>query len=149
MKPESSLMGRDQHGFDKILVDAPCSSEGRFKIADKKTFAYWSLRKIKEMVHKQRGLLLNASRLLKPGGTLVYSTCTFAPEENEGVVNWLLKKTAGALKVEPVLLDDVVSYPAVEEWEGKIFNPAVRNCFRVLPTSEMEGFFITKIVKTV
>ena len=57
--------------FDKILVDAPCSSEGRFKTSDKKSFQYWSLRKIKEMVQKQRGLVLSAGRLLKPGGVLV------------------------------------------------------------------------------
>ncbi|MBL8013036.1 MAG: RsmB/NOP family class I SAM-dependent RNA methyltransferase, partial [Candidatus Omnitrophica bacterium] len=68
---------RSSELFDRILVDAPCSSEARFKMSDAKTFGYWSLRKIKEMAHKQKGLLLNACRLLKPGGTLVYSTCTF------------------------------------------------------------------------
>ena len=136
---------RDTEGFDKILVDAPCSSEGRFKTADKKSYAYWSLRKIKEMVHKQRGLLLSASRLIRPGGTLVYSTCTFAPEENEGVINWFLKKSGGAFKVEPIALDEVVRYPAVGEWEERIYDPDVKNCF--LPTKEMEGFFIAKLVK--
>ena len=138
---------RSEIGFDKILVDAPCSSEGRFKTADKKTYAYWSPRKIKEMVHKQRGLLLSASRLLKPGGTLIYSTCTFAPEENEGVVHWLLKKTSGTLKVEPVSFPGVANYPAMVEWEGKAFNPEVRHCFRVLPTLGMDGFFIAKFMK--
>ncbi|MBF0570049.1 MAG: RsmB/NOP family class I SAM-dependent RNA methyltransferase, partial [Candidatus Omnitrophica bacterium] len=68
--------------FDKILVDAPCSSEGRFKAGDPESFGYWSTRKIKEMSQKQKGLLMNAGRLVKPGGDLVYSTCTLAPEEN-------------------------------------------------------------------
>ena len=138
---------RDEKGFDKILVDAPCSSEGRFKISDPKSYAYWSLRKVKEMAHKQRGLVLAASRLLKPGGVLVYSTCTFAPEENEGVIDWLLKKTDGTLKVEPIFLEDMETYPAVIEWERKIFNSAVKNGLRVLPTKDMEGFFMAKLLK--
>lgn len=130
--------------FDRILVDAPCSSEGRFRFEDKKTFAYWSLRKIKEMVEKQRGLLLNASRLLKPGGVMVYSTCTFAPEENEGVVDWLLRKTEGRLKVDEIGFQDIPRYPAVAEWQNKVYNKQVQNCLRVLPGKQMDGFFITK-----
>ncbi|MFA5087905.1 MAG: RsmB/NOP family class I SAM-dependent RNA methyltransferase [Candidatus Omnitrophota bacterium] len=134
-------------GFDRVLVDAPCSSEGRFRSSQEKTFAYWSPRKIKEMVRKQRGLILNASRMLKPGGVLVYSTCTFAPEENEGVVDWLLRKTAGRLEVEPVSLEEIGRYPALGEWEGRAYHPQVKYCFRVLPNEEMEGFFIAKIIR--
>ena len=133
--------------FDKILVDAPCSSEGRFNIDAPKTFAYWSPRKIKEMVRKQKGLLLSASRLLRAGGVLVYATCTFAPEENEGVVHWLLKKTEGALAAEKVIAPAIGSYPAVTEWKGKKFNGQVQNCLRVLPGDGMEGFFIAKFKK--
>lgn len=137
---------RSHELFDKILVDAPCSSEGRFSTLDKDSFGYWSPRKIKEMVQKQRGLLLTASRLLKPGGTLIYSTCTFAPEENEGVVSWVLKK-APELKVEPLPLGNIPSYPAILEWEEKAFNPAVKDALRVLPTENTEGFFIIKLTK--
>ena len=133
--------------FDRILVDAPCSSESRFKSFDKKTVGYWSLRKVKEMVRKQRGLLLNACRLLKPGGILVYSTCTFAPEENEGVVNWVLGKLPGEIQTEPIHLDLVERYPAILEWEKRKYDDQVVNCFRVLPTRLMEGFFMAKIVR--
>ncbi|MCK5180289.1 MAG: RsmB/NOP family class I SAM-dependent RNA methyltransferase [Candidatus Omnitrophica bacterium] len=133
--------------FDKILVDAPCSSEGRFKADVPKTFAYWSPRKIKEMVRKQKGLLLAASRLLRPGGVLIYSTCTFAPEENEGVVHWLLKKTEGTLEAEKVHVPAVESYPAVTEWKGKAFNEQVKRCLRVLPGEDTEGFFIAGFKK--
>lgn len=135
--------------FDKILIDAPCSSEGRFHLAHPKTFAYWSPRKIKEMARKQRGLLLSASRLLKPGGTMVYSTCTFAPEENEGVVDWLLRKTEGILEVETVDLKGIPYYPCLGEWQGKGFDPRVQKCLRVLPEDGMEGFFIAKFVKAI
>ncbi len=133
--------------FDRILVDAPCSSESRFNPSVPKTIGYWSKRKIQEMAHKQKGLLLNACRLLKPGGVLVYSTCTFAPEENEAVVDWVLRKLPDQLQVIPVEMDNVKRYPAVMEWEKRIYNEQVLNCFRVLPTELMEGFFITKIVR--
>jgi NOL1/NOP2/sun family putative RNA methylase len=133
--------------FDRVLVDAPCSSEGRFKTDKPKTFFYWSPRKIKEMSHKQKGLLLNAGRLLKTGGVLVYSTCTFSPEENEAVVDWFLRKTEGRFRVEPVSLQDIKTYPALCTWQGREYDPQVRNCLRILPTEKMEGFFIAKIIK--
>jgi len=133
--------------FDKVLVDAPCSSEGRFRSGEPKTFAYWSLRKIREMQRKQKGLLLAAGRLLKRDGCLVYSTCTFAPEENEASVDWLLRKTAGALRLEPVRLEGLRSYTPLQEWNGKRFDPQVRHCLRVRPDALMEGFFVAKFIK--
>jgi len=133
--------------FDKVLVDAPCSSEGRFKMDIPKTFAYWSPRKIKEMARKQKGLLISASRLLKPGGTMVYSTCTFAPEENEKVIQYLLKKTEGVLKVEQTNIEGVTTYPSIREWQGRDLGDSSRHCFRVLPRDGMEGFFVAKFIK--
>jgi len=133
--------------FDRVLVDAPCSSEGRFHIHDPKSYQYWSSRKIKEMVQKQRGLLLSAMRLLKPGGALVYSTCTFAPEENEGVVDWLLRKTERTIGVEAVPFKSVTTYPAVVRWNQKEYSPEVAQCTRVLPGEGREGFFIAKLKK--
>ena len=141
LKPHGEL-------FDRILLDAPCSSEGRFKADDKESLAYWSVRKIKEMAHKQKGLLLSASRLLKPGGVLVYSTCTFSPEENEGAVDWLLKKTDQTFKVIPADIGkDIKTYPAIRRWEGRAYNRQTAHCLRVLPCGAMEGFFIAKLVK--
>lgn len=135
--------------FDRVLVDAPCSSEGRFRTHDADTFHYWSMRKIKEMVRKQRGLLLSAARLLKPGGVLVYSTCTFAPEENEGVIDWLLRKTGGTIELEGIVLDGIPAYPALTVWNEKSFDPQVRRCLRVLPDGIMEGFFVARLRRTV
>ena len=136
--------------FDKILVDAPCSSEGRFSCHSKKTYQYWSLRKIKEMQRKQKGLLLSASRLLAPGGTLIYATCTFAPEENEGVINWLLKKSDIGLQVvdcRSKIPADVRIYPSLTTWQGREYIPDVSKTARILPTGNMDGFFIAQLKK--
>ncbi len=128
--------------FDRVLVDAPCSSEGRFNVTDPKSYAYWSPRKINEMAHKQRGLLMTASHLVKPGGLLVYSTCTFAPEENEETVNWLLRKLKGSLELIPVPGAFAPMYPALLNWKSHAFSPELRHCVRVRPDSLWEGFFL-------
>lgn len=133
--------------FDRILVDAPCSSESRFRSSDPKSVGYWSKKKIQEMVHKQKGLLLNACRLLKPGGVLVYSTCTFAPEENEGVLDWVLRKFPEGLKVVPFHIEGVDRYPAILQWDKHQYHESLRECFRVLPTDLMEGFFLAKLIR--
>jgi 16S rRNA (cytosine1407-C5)-methyltransferase len=69
--------------FDRILLDAPCSAEGRISLANEKSYGFWSLENIEKKAQQQYELLTHALGALKPGGTLVYSTCTLAPEENE------------------------------------------------------------------
>ena len=128
--------------FDKVLVDAPCSSEGRFRTFEPESYAYWSPRKIREMAHKQKGLLLNASRLVKPGGELLYSTCTFAPEENEGVVDWFLKKQGAEFVLSPVNLPSVKACPSLAVWDRRVFASDLSRCLRILPDGKMSGFFL-------
>jgi 16S rRNA (cytosine1407-C5)-methyltransferase len=134
--------------FDRILVDAPCSCEGGFIINFPKSFAYWSVRKIKEMSHKQKGLLLNAGRLLAPGGILVYSTCTFAPEENEEVVDWFLRKTDGRFKLTPIQIEGVRTYPCLTQWRKRTYDIYIGDAARILPDERMEGFFIAKFINS-
>ncbi len=134
--------------FDKILVDAPCSSEGRFRLDEPKSFAYWSVRKIKEMSHKQKGLLLNAGRLLKPGGSMVYATCTFAPEENEEVVDWFLRKTEGQFELAPVSWPGVSTYPCLTQWQKRSYDARIRQAARICPDERLEGFFIAKFLNS-
>lgn len=76
--------------FDKILVDAPCSGEGMFR-KNEAASQEWSEENVRLCAERQDGILDNAAKLLRPGGRLVYSTCTFAPEENEGSVSRFLK----------------------------------------------------------
>ena len=71
--------------FDRVLVDAPCSGEGMFR-KEEAAVTDWSQQTVEMCATRQAEILDNAARLLKPGGRLVYSTCTFAPEENEQTV---------------------------------------------------------------
>ena len=75
--------------FDKILVDAPCSGEGMFR-KNKEAVSEWSPNNVKRCAERQDEVLIEAAKMLKPGGRLVYSTCTFAPEENEGTLERFL-----------------------------------------------------------
>ena len=137
----------DDQFFDAALVDAPCSSEGRFKVDDPETTAYWSLRKIREMSYKQKGILLSVSRLLRPGGTLVYATCTFAPEENEEVVDWFLHKSEGLFDVEDAAVEGVPRLPCLTRWGRNVYHEDVMKCLRVRPDQTHTGFFVAKFKK--
>ena len=88
--------------FDGVLVDAPCSGEGMFR-REPDTRNEWSPEKASGCAERQREILKNAARFVKPGGRLVYSTCTYNPEENEENVAWFLR-TFPEFSPEPFLL---------------------------------------------
>lgn len=131
--------------FDRVLVDAPCSLEGRFEAGNEKSFGDWSLRKVAFLSTIQCHLLRSAVTMTKPGGVIVYSTCTLAPEENERVIDWILQREPGRVYVEPIdlPLDNVL--PGLTAWEQQKFSDQVRGTLRVLPSELMEGFFIAKL----
>lgn len=85
--------------FDKILVDAPCSGEGTLR-SSPKTYKMWNIKTIQNLPKIQKALIESALEILKPDGTLIYSTCTHAPEENEGVVDAVLKNLGDKIKLE-------------------------------------------------
>lgn len=76
--------------FDKIILDAPCSGEGMFRKNDQ-AIETWSLAKVQECAHLQKQLIDTAMKLLKPGGQLIYSTCTYNTQENEEQIRYLLE----------------------------------------------------------
>ncbi len=78
-------------GFDKILIDAPCSGEGMFR-REPRMVKDWMEKGPERYAPLQREILEQAYRMLRPGGMMVYSTCTFSVEEDEGAVNWLLDR---------------------------------------------------------
>ncbi len=134
--------------FDKVLLDAPCSSEGRFNVKEPASFGYWKPSKVYEMAKKQKKLIFSAIMALKPGGTLVYSTCTFAPEENEAVLNWAVRKFEGLIEIETIQLPIPNQMSGLASWEGENFNPSVRRAVRVVPNASMEAFFVACLRKT-
>jgi tRNA (cytosine49-C5)-methyltransferase len=133
--------------FDKVLVDVPCSMEGRFRLDKPKTLKTWSVRAIKELSWRQKMLLKSAIGAAEPGATIVYSTCTLAPEENEGVIDWMLQTFPGNVELQPIELPGVPLEPGIEEWQGNTFDARVSMTARIVPTPEWEGFFVAKIKK--
>lgn len=114
--------------FDRILVDAPCSGEGMFR-KEEAAIEDWSPETVEMCAARQQEILNSAAQMLRPGGRLVYSTCTFSPEENEGVISAFLKS-------HPDFFVEPVNAPWFDrgrpEW---ICEPAagVENCFRLWP----------------
>lgn len=130
--------------FDRILVDAPCSGEGMFR-KEPAGIEYWNPDYPAECANRQKKILASALKMLKPGGTLVYSTCTFAPEEDEQNAAWLLA-TYPDLTMEPIK-----KYPGMDdgrpEWAGG--NPELKKAVRLFPHHiQGEGHFIAKFKKT-
>ena len=84
------LLERFPAYFNKILLDAPCSGEGMFR-KEEALAKDWTPEKSRELSKIQRELILQAADMLRPGGLLLYSTCTFAPEEDEANADWLVR----------------------------------------------------------
>ncbi len=132
--------------FDRVLIDAPCSSEGTL-CRSYRALDLWSEGSIKRLSATQRKLIMSAYHCLKPGGVMVYSTCTFAPEENEAIISHLLKKFPEAV-VEPITLSGLNPQPGFSRWRDTEFNPAVKNILRLFPHKhDGEGFCVASIRK--
>jgi NOL1/NOP2/sun family putative RNA methylase len=125
--------------FDKILLDAPCS--GNYA-SDPGWFSKRTIEDIKKSAQFQRNLLTAALNVLKPGGVLVYSTCTLEPEENELNMHWLLEHAT--VEIEPI--DAAVGDPGLTTVFGQKLHPSIANCRRFWPhKTQTEGFFIAKV----
>ena len=131
--------------FDRVLLDAPCSSEARFRVDDPASTAHWSTRKIREASRKQKGLIRSAYRALKPGGELIYCTCSFAPEENEAVVTHLLKGApdADVLPMPPA----PTARAGLTAFRGRSYDARCATAVRLLPDDLWDGFFACRISK--
>lgn len=133
--------------FDKTLVDVPCSMEGRFQNDSPKTYQDWSPKKVKELSQRQKFILRSAISCTKPGGVIVYSTCTLSPEENEEVIDWILEKEAGKLEVETIDLPNLPTHPGLTEFGGKHLDLQIQKTVRIYPSATMEGFFVARLRK--
>ncbi|MFB6244576.1 MAG: RsmB/NOP family class I SAM-dependent RNA methyltransferase [Halobaculum sp.] len=128
--------------FDRTLVDAPCSCEGTIR-KNPDAHEEWTLNHVFEIASVQKGILRRAIQATRPGGTVVYATCTFAPEENEAVVDHVLN----AENCRVVEWDaPVETRPGVTEWNGETYDPAVEHTSRVYPhLNDTGGFYVAKL----
>lgn len=114
--------------FDAVLVDAPCSGEGMFR-KEEAAVTDWSPETVSMCAGRQLEILRSAAKVVAPGGRLVYSTCTFSPEENEGVLTAFLKEFPDFSCVEAALPG---TDPGRPDWvpDG---DPSLRNALRLWP----------------
>lgn len=144
---DGTTFGPAAEGFDRILVDAPCSGEG-------------TVRRHPHLLHRaglgapsleshQRGLLRRAVSLCRTGGRIVYSTCTFAPEENERVVNAVLEAFAGRVRLLSAHGTGMRTAPGLTRWKGEAYRAELENTARIWPhLQDTDGFYLALLEKT-
>lgn len=132
--------------FDRILLDAQCSGEGMADLSRSDGLRFWTPERVEQMSRLQQRMLVAAFKRLRPGGVLVYSTCTISPEENEAPVDHLLRHNPDA-SVEPIDLDIPEAMPGLTRWEKRDYDPGLANAVRVVAAPFMEAFFVCRIRK--
>ncbi|MBC7130756.1 RsmB/NOP family class I SAM-dependent RNA methyltransferase, partial [Candidatus Bathyarchaeota archaeon] len=125
--------------FDRILLDVPCS--GNFS-TDPQWFRRRTLRDIRRNARLQREILTEAMKALKDNGEIIYATCSLEPEENEFNIDWAVKN----LNLETVEIDCPGEEPP-SKILGQQLDSSIRNCRRIWPSEETQGFFICKLRK--
>ncbi len=132
--------------FDKVLVDAPCSGTGTIR-KSLKTLRIWNPNMVKKIASEQKRLISTGFEVLKKNGTLVYSTCSLEPEEDEAIIDFLINKYDNA-SVEEINLKGLKKGNIITEFEGKKYSDEVKKCLRLWPQdNDTEGFFVCKITK--
>lgn len=131
--------------FDGVIVDAPCSGEGMFR-KDETAVAEWSPENVRHCAERQQEILENAAMMLKPGGRLVYSTCTFAPEEDEQAIGNFLEGHP------EFTIEETPDYPGlshgVPAW-GAGVTDGIEKTVRIWPhRTEGEGHYAALLRKT-
>jgi tRNA (cytosine49-C5)-methyltransferase len=130
--------------FDRVLLDPPCSAEGTYRVGYPPP-SRENPKVAHHLVRVQKGLLQQALAVLRPGGTLVYSTCTYAPEENEAVLNEALK--SGQAEILPVSIP-LPHSPGLTSWQGECYHPDLVKTVRTYPHQVNSwGFFIGHLRK--
>lgn len=131
--------------FDLVLVDAPCSGEGMFR-KNPEAISYWSPDYVLTCQKRQKEILEQAVRMLKNGGQLVYSTCTFSPEEDEEIVSWLVENYGLEIQKIPNISSRKISFGHPEWTEAKISE--LKETLRFWPQDNLgEGQFVAVLRK--
>ena len=144
-EPGPGAEGEREPLYDRALVDAPCSCEGTIR-KNPDTLDEWTLSHVEGIAGVQKGILRRAVQTTRQGGTVVYSTCTFAPEENEAVLDHALAEESCDLVDFDLALDHA---PGVTEWDGDSFDTSVAKAKRIYPHhNDTGGFFCAKLEVT-
>ncbi len=131
--------------FDYVLADVPCSAEGRLRFSGERSWYDESTRS-KKLPDLQKSIVSRAFDLTRPGGVMVYSTCTYNPLENEGVVDSLLKER-GEAELLPIDCGFSCS-PGVVSWKEKLYERELQKAARFYPHQlDSVGFFMAKIAR--
>ncbi len=135
--------------FDKVLVDVPCSCEGTVR-KNPELVLDPTGGLSRKMSGGQRALLRKAFQLCKPGGRIVYASCTHAPEENEAVVDALLREAGrDALRLVPAKVEGFQTSEGLRTWEGETYDESLRLALRIWPhQNDTGGFFVALLEKT-
>jgi len=146
-RSDGAVVGRKTPGrFDKSLVDAPCTGEARFDEHDPASYNDWSEKKIARCARVQKALLRSALDAVHVGGTVLYATCSMAPEENETVVAHTLRRMGDRITTLPIAPLPAATMPAITHWMGKPIAgdraACVSRAVRVLPTDQHDAFFL-------
>lgn len=127
--------------FDKVLLDTPCSGEGRFWLGKPMTYKDWSLKKVNQLVKIQKKLFESAYKATKRNGIMVYSTCTINKEENEYILDWAINN------FDIKLLEINLNIKEAIKGDNTGLNSSIDKAIKILPSKNMEGFFVAKIKK--
>jgi len=145
---DASTAAPDWKGFDRVLLDAPCSCEGIIRHKPYKLLE-WSLLEIARRQQTLERMALAGYDALKPGGTMIYSTCSFAPEENERVLQTVLDSRSSARIASLNLPHSIRFRPGLGRWGEDSFDVSLRYCARLYPQDNGTlGLFLARIEKS-
>ncbi len=133
--------------FDRVLLDAPCSSMAQIDFRHPESFEHWSLKKVKECSRKQKQLIVSAFDSLKPGSEMVYSTCSWMVEENEEVVDHLIQTFPNSVEILGFELPIQNYLPGLTNYQDSNYNPEMVKTCRIVPNQQFEAFYIAKLRK--
>lgn len=134
--------------FDAVLADVPCSGEGT-QFAEGASFATQDKQFRHKLTGQQRALLRRALRLVRPGGRVVYATCSLAPEENEAVVDAILREQGEAVRLVPLHVPGLSARPGLTAWAEQAFLPELSGALRLWPQDTgTGGFFVALLQRT-
>ncbi|MEW6649113.1 MAG: tRNA pseudouridine(55) synthase TruB [Chloroflexota bacterium] len=134
--------------FDRVLLDAPCSMQS-LRSTESHPMRPISTREQSSLARRQTAMLISALAAVKPGGQVVYSTCTLAPEENEAVLDAVLRRCANAVQIDSLASHLPAPAPALQSAFGQVFHPQISRAVRLWPHRfGTSGFFAARLTRT-